>query len=240
MDAIPRGWKGIIDRDRGAGEVCTVSPEPHLQVVSRRLNLNKLNGKECYIILINKILEKPTSEEKIEQELGESQLLWSKIYMLGRKITLDSYSRQFHFKLTHNILFLNKALNRMNLVESSLCSYCNVEEETTVHLFSGCLYVRGLWGEVQYYFRNKIILSDLNPQSAILGWYQEKTLCILKNQILLIFKMVVYKDRETGICSLSRLLNRIKMVREIEYGIHTNNDYNRNKWEPIEDLLSNV
>ena len=240
LDAIPRGWKGIIDRDRGAGEVCTVSPEPHLQVVSRRLNLNKLNGKECYIILINKIWEKPTSEEKIEQEIGESQLVWSKIYMLGRKITLDSYSRQFHFKLTHNILFLNKALNRMNLVESSLCSYCNVEEETTVHLFSGCLYVRGLWGEVQYYFRNKIILSDLNPQSAILGWYQEKTLCILKNQILLIFKMVVYKDRETGICSLSRLLNRIKMVREIEYGIHTNNDYNRNKWEPIEDLLSNV
>ena len=52
--------------------------------------------------------------------------------------------------------------------------------------------------------------------------------------------MVVYKDRETGICSLSRLLNRIKMVREIEYGIHTNNEYNRNKWEPIEDLLSNV
>ena len=81
------------------------------------------------------------------------------------------------------------------------------------------------------------MLSDLNPQSAILGWYQEKVLCTLKNQILLIFKMSVYKDRETGNCSLGRVLNKIKMVRAIEYGINTNNEYNRNKWEPIEDLL---
>ena len=107
MDAIPREWREIIVRDRDDGEVCNEIPEPHLQVVSRRLNLAKLNGKEVYIILINKIWEKPTSEEKIEQELGESQLIWSKIYILGRKITLDNYSRQFHFKLTHNVLFLN-------------------------------------------------------------------------------------------------------------------------------------
>ena len=127
--------------------------------------------------------------------------------MLGRKITLDSYSRQFHFKLTHNVLFLNKALNGMNLVESSLCSYFRCVDETTVHLFSECLVVRGLWGEVQNYFRSKVILADLNPQSAILGWYQEKILCLLKNQILLIFKMIVYKDREMGICSLCRVLN---------------------------------
>ena len=237
VDAIPREWKRILGRDRDAGAVLNVIPEPHLQVVSRRLNLAKLNGKEIYIILINKIWEKPTSEEKIEREIGESQLTWSKIYMLGRRITLDSYSRQFHFKVTHNVLFLNKALNRMNIVESSLCSYCNDEDETTVHLFSGCLFVRGLWGEVQNFFRSKIILADLNPQSAILGWYQEKVLCTIKNQILLIFKMSVYKDRETGNCSLGRVLNKIKMVRAIEYGINTNNEYNRNKWEPIEDLL---
>ena len=94
--------------------------------------------------------------------------MWSNIYMLGRRITLDSFSRQFHFKLTHNVLFLNKALNRMNSVESSLCSFCNIEDETTVHLFSGCQYVKDVWREVQVFFRSKIILSDLTPQSAIL------------------------------------------------------------------------
>ena len=85
-------------------------PEPHLQVISRRMSLDRLSGKEVYIILINKMWEKPTSEEKIEQELNDSQLICPKIYMLGRRITLDSYSRQFNFKVTHNVLFLNKAL----------------------------------------------------------------------------------------------------------------------------------
>ena len=70
-------------------------------------------------------------------------------------------------------------------------------------------------GEVQNYFRSKIILSDLNPQSAILGWYQEKHLGTLKNQILLIFKMMVYKDRELFFCNLSKVLNKLKMVRVI-------------------------
>ena len=212
-------------------------PEPHLQVISRRLTLSKLSGKEVYIILINKMWEKPTSEEKIEQELGETDLIWSKIYMLGRRITLDSYSRQFHFKITHNILFLNKALKRMNLVVSSLCSYCNAEEETTIHLFAECLYVKELWELLKTFFISKIVLPDLTPQSAILGWYQEDSIGILENQILLIFKMMVYKDREMGSCSLNRVLNKLKMVRTIESSMHTNNEYNINKWEAISELL---
>ena len=107
--------------------------------------------------------------------------------MLGRKITLDSYSRQFHFKLTHNILFLNKALKRMNLVLSSLCPYCNEVDETPIHLFDECRYVSGVWGQIQMFFRSKVVLADLSPQSAILGWYQEDNFRILKNQILFNF-----------------------------------------------------
>ena len=87
LDAIPREWKGIIVRDRDAMEISNLIPEPYLQVISRRLILSKLSGKEVYIILINKMWEKPTSEQKIEQELGETDLIWSKIYMLGRRIT---------------------------------------------------------------------------------------------------------------------------------------------------------
>ena len=116
VSAIPRGWKDIVAREVASGNVCEIDSKPHLQYISRIISLNRLTGKEMYIILINKMWEKPTSEDKIEQLLGETNLVWFKIYMLGKKIKLDSYSRQFHFKLTHNILYLNKALKRMNLV----------------------------------------------------------------------------------------------------------------------------
>ena len=204
-----------MKRDVSSGNVGLVNQEPHLQVISRRVVLAKLTGKETYIIPVNSIWEKPTSEAKIEQQLGESNLIWSKIYMLGRKITLDSYSRQFHFKLTHNILFLNKALNRMNKVSSSMCPYCNEYDETPIHLFAECRYVNGDWGQIQLFFRSKVVLADLNPQSAILGWYQKDNFRILKNQILLIFKITVYKDRELGVYSLQRFINKLKLVRKI-------------------------
>ena len=99
--------------------------------------------------MINKMWEKPTSEEKIEQILGLIDVNWSHIYILGRKITVDSYSRQFYLKFTHNVLFLNKALKRMRLVESSMCSYCNIAEETPIHFFAECQYVVGLWRQIQ-------------------------------------------------------------------------------------------
>ena len=78
-----------------------------------------------------------------------------------------------------------------------------------------------------------MVLADLSPQSAILGWYQEDNFRILKNQILLIFKMTVYKDRELGVYSLERFINKLKLVRKIEYEINTNNEYNRNKTNVI-------
>ena len=81
------------------------------------------------------------------------------------------------------------------------------------------------------------MLADLNPQSAILVWVQEDRYCILKNQILLIFKITLYKDRDLGRYSLDRFLNKLRMVRDIENGINTNNVYNKNKWEQISSIL---
>ena len=237
VDAIPREWKGKIASERLYGSPCSVVPEPHLQVISRRLPLSRLVGKEFYTILVNKIWEKPTSEAKIEELLDITDLNWKKIYMLGRKITLDSYSRQFYFKLTHNVLFLNKALHRMRLVESSMCSFCETTEETVVHLFSECQYVLGLWSRIQFFFVTKLSLPDLSPQSAILGFQQLEDSQILKNLILLIFKMVLYKDRESKSCSFERFLNKVKMIMKIEHALCTNQDYNDLKWNPIRGLF---
>ena len=84
---------------------------------------------------------------------------------------------------------------------------------------------------------NKLVLEKLNSQGAILGWYNKENFGILKNKILLIFKMIVYKDREFGVCNITRVLNKLKMVKVIEKEINTNNNFNRNKWEPIRELF---
>ena len=73
------------------------------------LNIQRLTSKELYNIMIIKLKEKPTTENKITEILSNQEVNWTKAYTLARRVTIDNYSRQFHFKLTHNILFLNRA-----------------------------------------------------------------------------------------------------------------------------------
>ena len=87
------------------------------------------------------------------------------------------------------------------------------------------------------FFRSSLVLADLTPQSAILGWLFEDDLILIKNLILLIFKVVVYKDRELGVCSIERFLNKLRKIMIIEHNLSTNQEYNKKKWDSIRGLL---
>ena len=140
--------------------------------------------------MINKLREKPSSETQIENTLNVGGIDWSCVYVLGRQITIDSYLRQFHFKLTHNILYFNKMLKTMKLINTSLCYFSNDAEETPIHLFYECQTIVSLWCSIQRYFITNLIIPDLTPPSAILGFYDIDENKIIINQILLTFKMV--------------------------------------------------
>ena len=136
--------------------------------------------------MIFKLKETPTSEIKIQEILNTSEILWKEVYTIARKVTVDNYSRQFHFKLCHNILYVNKILHRMHLVESSTCSFCHTEDETIVHLFSQCSVTTNLWLEIRTFFSSLIALPEVTPQSAFLGFYNVEEHTIIINQILLL------------------------------------------------------
>ena len=133
--------------------------------------------------------------------------------MLARKATVDTYTRMFHFKITHNILYLNKALAQMGLVQSARCSYCNAADETVEHLFSICMHTKRLWEQMQIKF-TQLELPDLTPQSAIVGLAHEDPLVI---HLHLMFKICLYKSREQKTCSIVYIVNKIKQIKKIEH-----------------------
>ena len=117
-----------------------------------------------------------------------------------------------------------------------MCSYCDTAEETAP------FFRISIWGcfvrSDTFFFANSlIILPDLSPQSAIIGFQQLEDSQILKNLILLIFKMVLFKDRESKSYSFERFLNKVKMIMKIEHALCTNMVFNTLKWNPIRDLL---
>ena len=77
-----------------------------------------------------------TLSEKFE--IGEE--LWPKVYMLSSKCAIGTRIRVFQYKILNNILYLNKHLYKIKVVESPLCSLCQKENETFEHLSVDCTF----------------------------------------------------------------------------------------------------
>ena len=63
------------------------------------------------------------------------QVEWKVIYLLPRKVSIDTNLRMFQYKIPNN---LNKQLFTFNKKDTKLCSYCRLKDETTNHIFVEC------------------------------------------------------------------------------------------------------
>ena len=118
----------------------------------------------------------------------------------------------FQYKLLNNILFLNARLFHLNYVDSPLCSLCNTDPETPIHFFCDCLITISVWNEIINFFSPNLKLDVLTPQSAILGFFDDKDDNAVRSDMLLIFKYTLYKNR-TKSMNKYIIINKIKLEK---------------------------
>ena len=240
IGSIPISWKQLINEDAGSSRD-NASTEQHFLQLTRQLVIDRMSSKQIYVILIKQLKRKPKSEQTIQTLIENNDINWEKSYSLGSEITVDTFGRSFCFKLTHNILYLNKILAQMGKHDTPLCSFCGGVDETIIHLFARCRVICNLWREIQVHYQDRIALPDLTPQSAFLGFPNLEELKVIINHILLIFKIAIYmyKSRDRRYCSINYVLNKISLIKNIEFQITSQNDkkkeYNRNKWAILDD-----
>ena len=75
-------------------------------------SLNKLNSATLYQILNDENKIKPTSQTYFENLFPNFKSDWKSIYLLPRRVTLDTNLRMFQYKLLNNVLYLNNMLFR--------------------------------------------------------------------------------------------------------------------------------
>ena len=85
-------------------------------------NIFKVKASHIYEIFVQKKFKPPTAKAKISAKFKITEDLWSRIYTMASKCTLDTKTRIFQFKILDNVLYLNKQLYKMNLSVSPLCS----------------------------------------------------------------------------------------------------------------------
>ena len=240
-DALPIVWKDILKNSNdGTKSLCEF--RPHIITLAKMYPLDKLSSKELYQLTIASSCQPPTSQKKILDLLEIDELPWVKVYSLIRSTSIDSYSRIFQYKCLNNILFLNNTLYKLGFSDTPLCSYCNCHNETTKHLFFDCCNTKSLWRLLQIHFESSVTIPDLDLRSAIVGFLDRPTVNIsIFNNILLTFKMSLYKSRDKKQLHFSTILNNIKARENIEnYIAHENNklEFHHKKWSSIKHLLS--
>ena len=129
-------------------------------------------------------------------------------------------------------------LFKFKKVDSPLCSYCNEEEETQLHLFHSCLKTKQIWNKLRQYFSHFINIPYSTPQSSIAGIFDNIQHSVLINHLLLIFKIYVYSVRNTKQLSFDNLKKTIKKIKELEKELIGSNKLKiLNKWHPIDHII---
>ena len=106
-------------------------------------------------------------------------------------------------------------LLRFKKIHSPLCSYCNEEEETLLHLFHSCIKTKKLWNKFRQYFSKFINIPHSTPQSSILGIFDNNQHSDLINHLLLIFRFYIYSARNTKQLNFDNLMITINKIKEI-------------------------
>ena len=121
-----------------------------------------------------------------------SNLDWKTICMLPRIVTKDTRLRVFQYKLLNNVLYLNKMLFRFGKVDSLLCSFCKMIDETPVYLFYNCTETKLLWDQLKEFNTYQTLsIPSLMPQCTILGNIDLSDDYLLINNLILIYKFYI-------------------------------------------------
>ena len=123
LEAIPATWKKKLRENELLNAECQEIPSTALSV------------KATYWRLLRSINEKPTSQETISRILGITEINWSEVYMTPRRVTIESYLRNFQYNLLNNCVYLNNRLSKFGQNINLLCSLCNEVPEKMLHFF---------------------------------------------------------------------------------------------------------
>ena len=134
IHSIPKSWKDAFIAN--LENIENLVFEGHHLIKNHQIYcLNKVSGKKIYSIIIESTDSKPSSQMYHKIIFQNSNLDWKNIYMLPRIVTKDSRLQVFQYKLLNNVLYLNKMLFRFGKIDSLLCSFCKMIEETPLYFF---------------------------------------------------------------------------------------------------------
>ena len=156
---------------------------------------DKKGCKNIYNALMVNLCEKPKHEVKWENALhiNANQGWWERHYNIPFHVTSDKKLQWLQYRINCRILGTNSYLCKIKIKNSDLCTFCNIESETIVHLFWDCIYVNPILGEFVTWVKTISKQNfELTAVDVILGKLNASAIL---NLLLILLKLYIYQQR---------------------------------------------
>lgn len=200
-------------------EVENMNDNMDVKLIYKFLRSNESN-KYTYNIQMNNTKQYDNkSQNKWEQDLGEANINWKKVYQNIFKATIDTKLRNFQYKYITRIIPTNKKLLKFNIKPSNLCDFCSMHVETLRHLFWECQHIQNFWRELSNHLNSINFTIDINYKAISLGLYEERNFHTkyAKIYIILSAKYYIFKKKcNAEIPNANQYISQLKQRIEIE------------------------
>ena len=236
FSAIPPNWKlSLKDGENTNNQTDKTVSDDDVQDVTR------MTSKSIYSTLVKRIQIPPTAQSKFNSLYNISGTIdWKNIYLLPGRVTLDTRTRAFQYKILNRILYTNKILYKMNLVPSPMCTFCGGHEETLEHLLISCAYTKNFWLSVISWFNTyNMKIDKLDEVTILFGICDNNPGNCLLNHIIILGKYTIYICRCKNIKpSLSLLKAKTTETRKQEFSIAKKNKKESIHYKKWQNMLS--
>ena len=219
VDAIPAPWRQSL-KINGYLNKSPFVIQDQIQLVlnNQEVSITEATFKKVYRELVSGFVTPPTAHSKFNESFNGVCLDWNEIHSLPFLVALDTKSREFQYKILNRYLVTNTFLKKIGKIDSSLCIFCGILDESLEHLFVTCHFTTLLWKElIAWCSRRQIKVESLSAANIIFGDWQRKDCFLLLNHIILIAKQYIYYCRSNNLKPLFYvLLQRIKFVYQLE------------------------
>ena len=224
IDAIPTQWRHHLKMCNNYQNNSSVSNSAQLYLNGHNIRLDKAISKNIYKEVRSKVEIIPTAQLKYSEKYNY-QLDWKEIYCIPFRVTVDSRSREFQFKVLHRYLATNKFLHKIGLLPSFLCTFCKRESESIEHLLIECDHSNKFWQDLINWFNMiDIKVEALSEIDKIFGVWKRQADFHLLNHFLILAKQHIYSCRNKGYPpSLKTYLAKVSVIYQIETTIADSN-----------------
>ena len=178
------------------------NPQRPFLPTNLKILLCQKKGSQQFYKLLNKEVQNDVLRNKwctiLNIYITEND--WEQIYKICFKTLPINDIIWFQYRIIHRILGTKDYLNKLKINTTSSCIFCNVFDETLLHLFTSCPFVLDFFNKLKLWLQQSFSLYiNFNPESIILG-YLNKDIdffprnCIIptaKNSFLIVQEMAI-------------------------------------------------